>query len=103
MSKKMIDLSLIKKLVVELETTMTEADRLKAIVEQSLNADSKIECIIQLNKALGLAAGIMTESSMLMGDLQHQMHGGPVDSNKVDFMEKILKGLGPAGGTGNAN
>jgi len=112
MSKKILDLSLMKKLIVELETTMIEADKLRSLVEtvkHEINTDIKTNCIIELNKALGLTAGILTEAGMLMGDLQHQMHGGPVDSNKKDLMEKILGGLGSPGGTsgtggfGNAN
>jgi hypothetical protein len=112
MSKKIINLSLMKKLIVELESTMTEADRLREQVEThkpSINEDTKVECLIALNKALGLTAGILTEAGMLMGDLQHQMHGAAGASAKTDIMDQILGSLGgvggPAGrgGTGTAN
>jgi hypothetical protein len=109
MSKKILDLSLMKKLIAELETTMTEADKLRSLVEtvkHEINTDIKTNCIIELNKALGLTAGILTEAGMLMGDLQHQMHGvpsgsgGPGGSDKEDFMKKILGGLGGQGSAG---
>jgi hypothetical protein len=79
----------------ELEASLSVADGIKT--------DSKgdrVEWIVELNKATGLAAGVLTEAAMLMGDMQHLIQGGPLAQNKQDFIEKILGGLK---GPGNAN
>jgi hypothetical protein len=95
MAKSNIDLEIIKRLVVELEASVKRAEDIKAA------AGDKIEWIVELNKASGLAAGIMSEGALLAGDIQMTVQGGPpASSGKQDFMEKILGGLK---GPGSAN
>ena len=54
-----------------------------------------------MNKATGLAAGIMMEAGLLMGDIQHLISGVTTPSGtKSDFLEKLLGGLK---GPGNTN
>lgn len=95
MPKSKIDLTLLKRLVAELETSLSTAEGIKTDV----NAD-KIEWQVELNKATGIAAGVMTEAGLLMGDIQATLQGGASAMSKQDFLEKILGGLK---GPGNAN
>jgi hypothetical protein len=96
MSKNKIDLAIIKRLLSELESTIATAEA----INTDVNAD-KIEYIVEMNKATGLAAGLMTEAGLLMGDLQHYIQGvSAPGTTKADFLEKLLGGLK---GPGNAN
>jgi hypothetical protein len=94
MSKNKVDLTTLKRLVAELEATLNTADGIKTDV-----ASDKVEYVVEMNKATGLAAGVMMESAMLMGDIQHFIQGAGAPS-KADFLEKIL---GPLKGGGNTN
>lgn len=93
MTKSKIDLDIIKRLVSELEASVNRAEDIKA------SADDKIEWIVELNKAAGLVMGIMTESTLLLGDIQYTVAGGPANpSAKNEFMDKLIGGLkGPSG------
>lgn len=96
-----IDLTLLKKLVGELENSLTTADGIRS-------AEGDItEFVVELAKAAGLAAGVMQEAGMLIGDIQSQVMAVQSPSpTKSDFLEKLLGGLkgggGPLGG-GNTN
>ena len=58
-----VDLTLLKRTTDALEKTLAMADSIKD------NAD-KIEWSIELDKAAGLAAGILTEAGLLLADIQ---------------------------------
>lgn len=92
MSKAKIDLATLKRLVSELESTLSAAEGIKTDV----NAD-KIEYVVEMNKATGLAAGVMTEAAVLMGTIQSLIQDAGAPS-KADFLEKLLGTLkGPGG------
>lgn len=93
MSKNKVDLSILKRLVAELESTVAHAEDIKTDV----NSD-RIEYVVEMNKATGLAAGVMTEAALLMGDLQQLIQGTSTPS-KADFLEKLLGSLKGPGGT----
>lgn len=96
MSKSKVDLTVLKRLVSELEAELATADGIKTDV----NAD-KVEWLVSLNKATGLAAGVLTEAGLLMGDIQQLVAGGPsAMSPDKDLLTKLLGGLK---GPGNAN
>jgi len=57
-----IDLSLLKKLVVELENTL-------ATTEVSFNKNDLQQYVVEASKAVGLASGVMAEASALIGDI----------------------------------
>ncbi len=96
MTKGKVDLATIKRLLAELEATLATAEG----INTDVNAD-KIEYVVEMNKATGLAAGVMTEAGLLMGDIQHLIQGaGSPASSKADFLEKLLGGLK---GPGNTN
>lgn len=95
MSKNKIDLATLKRLVAELESILQHAEDIKTDV-----AGDKIEYVVEMNKATGICAGIIGESGLLMGDIQHAIQGVSAPSaSKADFLEKIL-GLK---GSGNSN
>lgn len=95
MSKNKVDLATLKRLVAELESTLSAAEGIQTDV-----AADKVEFIVEANKATGLAAGIMMEAGLLMGDIQNLIQGAGAPASKADFLEKILGGLK---GPGNAN
>lgn len=95
MAKTKVDLTVIKRLLAELESTLATAEG----INTDVNAD-KVEYVVEMNKATGLAAGVMTEAGLLMGDLQHLIQGAGSSSTKADFLEKLLSGLK---GPGNTN
>jgi hypothetical protein len=95
-TKPKVDLTIVKRLLAELESTMATAEA----ITTDVNAD-KVEYIVEMNKATGLAAGLMTEAALLMGDLQHAIQGMSAPGTaKTDFLEKLLGGLK---GPGNTN
>lgn len=95
MTKSKVDLTLLKRMISELEASLSVAEGIKTDV----NGD-KVEWIVEMNKATGLAAGVMTEAGLLMGDIQHAILGGPPNGNKQDLLDKIFGGLK---GPGSAN
>lgn len=93
MSKDKVNLTVLKRMVAELESSLATAESVKT------DAD-KLEWIVELNKATGLAAGVMTEAGLLMGDIQYLIQGGAGSANKSqEFLEKIIGGLKGPGST----
>lgn len=95
MAKNKVDLDTIKRLMAELEATLSTAENITTDVK----AD-KVEYVVEMNKATGLAAGIMMEAGLLMGDIQQLISGVSTPGTKSDFLEKLLGGLK---GPGNTN
>ncbi len=95
MANAKIDLSLLKRLVGELESMIAAAEGMSTDVKADKN-----EWVLELSKATGVAAGIMTEAGLLMGDIQHVIAGTPASTPKSDLLEKILGGIK---GSGNTN
>lgn len=97
MPKAKIDLTILKRMVSELEFSIQKAEAITG----TTSAD-KVETIVELNKATGLAAGVLTEAGLLMADIQHLVAGGGAtsESSKQDFIKQLLGGLK---GPGNAN
>jgi hypothetical protein len=95
MAKNKVDLDTIKRLMAELEATLSTAENITTDVK----AD-KVEYIVEMNKATGLAAGVMVEAGLIMGDIQQLIAGTSNPGTKSDFLEKLLGGLK---GPGNTN
>lgn len=94
MAKMKVDLTLLKRMMAELEASLNTAESINTDVK----AD-KIEWIVEMNKATGLAAGVMTEAGLLMGDIQIQIQDSPPGVSKQDFLDKIMGGLKGPGST----
>lgn len=96
MANGKVDLTLLKKMIAELETSLNLAEKIKADTTIDKN-----ESVIEFSKAAGLAAGIMTEAGLLVGDIQGRSLGLPASGNKADiFLDKIF----PSNkGSGNTN
>ncbi len=89
-----VDLTLLKKLVGELEISLQAAEEEK--VDQDHN-----EYVVEMSKAAGLAAGVMQESSLLIMDIHGLIYGSTTNaSTKNDLLDKIL---GPLKGGGTTN
>lgn len=100
MSKNKIDLTLLKKLVGELENSLNNASNISTDVDADLN-----EYIVEMSKAVGLCAGIMRESSMLIGDIHTAVRNvqSPSGKNMDILLEKVLGSIKGGGGFGGTN
>jgi len=93
-----VDLVLLKQLVTELENSLEICEKIK-------NDDNfdHTKFIIEMSKSTGLIAGIIQESSMLIGDTQTIVKASQQPSSKnTDFIDKILSG-GLKGSGGSTN
>lgn len=89
-----VNLSLLKRLVSELENSLASADKFESAGEGG-NAD----VIIELSKATGITSGILQEAALLMGDIQAVVRShSNMSPSKEDPLEKILGSL-KSGGT----
>lgn len=95
MSKNKIDLSLLKRLVSELDSLIASAEGMSTDIKADKN-----EWVLELSKATGVAASVMTEAGLLIGDIQQEIVGVPPAEGKQDVLAKILGGIK---GTGNTN
>ena len=97
--KTKADLTLLKRLMAELESSLDTANGINTDVESDLN-----EYVVELSKAAGLCAGIMQEASMLVIDISSQVRSSqaPSSNKGTEFLEKILGPLkGGSGGSTN--
>ncbi len=85
MAKSKINLDIVKRLLSELEIMVDRAEAIK------VSGGDKIDWMIELNKASGLASGIMTEGALLMGDIQSELQGGAVNAEAA--LGKLLSGI----------
>lgn len=92
MSKAKVDLTLLKKLVAELEAMLVASETIDT-------KTNKHEHVIELSKAAGVAAGVMSEAAALIGDIQYIATGTPAASPQ-DILGKLLPGFK---GSGNTN
>lgn len=89
-----VDLRMLKRFVSELETALEAAEKTKA------EKTDKEKYTIEMCKALGLIMGVVTEGTMLIGDLQNVIsQSGLSPINKEEILAKILG----KGGFGNTN
>lgn len=90
-----VDLTLLHKLVKELEDTL----------EVSYKEDKPVELIIELSKAVGLASSIFQESGLLIADIQSQIlvvqNPSPTKSDFLDKLMSTVKGAGTNNGNTN--
>lgn len=91
-----IDLTLLKRLVSEVEQGITTAEKLKLL------PDGKNDYIVEMSRTTGLLAGIMTEATMLVGDVQTLLSGAPpLDKSSIDALTEKL--FGKPGAKPNSN
>ncbi len=86
-----VDLTLLKRLVGELESTLATAEGIKN------DAGDVNEYVVEMQKGAGLAAGIMTEATLLIGDIAVAVRSGSASSDK-DPLATILGALKGGGG-----
>lgn len=95
-----IDLTLLKRLVSQLEKELDACERIKNDETGEL-----VDFIIEMSKSAGLVTGIIQESSLLIGDIQSivkvSQHPGAQQSKPSDYLEKILGGLKGSGNSFN--
>lgn len=86
MSKNKVNLDTLKRLVSELELSLTQAENIAKA--------EKLDYIVELSKASGLAAGVLTEAGLLMQDIQHLVTGVNMPpSSKQELLDRLLGGL----------
>lgn len=92
-----VDLELLKKLVGELESHLNTAGGIQ-------DAEGDIhEYVIEMSRAAGMAAGVMSEAAMIISDCHQMVKALQTPSPKSDLIEKLLGSLGGLKGPGNAN
>lgn len=93
-----VNLTLLKRLVSELESALAAGDKL-TVDKTDLN-----QYVVEMSKAIGLASGVMSEASMLIVDINTVVRSQD-PSGKADSMDKLLAAFktGGAGGLGNTN
>lgn len=85
-----VDLTVLKKLVGELESTLNTA----YAIASAANPDNA-ERVVELSKAAGLCAGIMQESSLLVLDIHAVVRGTQPPVDEGDLLSKILGSIKP--------
>ena len=92
-----VDLTLLKRLVSELEASLASADVVK---EAALNSN---DYVVEVSKAAGLASGLVVEATMLIGDIQYLIKsaGSPSKDDSMKDLMSLFKGTG--GGLGGTN
>jgi hypothetical protein len=101
-----VSLKLLKRLVDELETSLNAAEAHKA----ASNPD-RDSYVVELSKATGFATNIMSEATLLIGDIQVLCHqaqgvGGGGVSDVGDLMKTLMGGTlpkAPKGSAGGSN
>lgn len=96
-----VDLTLLKKMVGELESSLATAD---GIVDNKTE-ENVYDYVIEMSKCTGLAAGIMQEATMLMGDIQSAIRLNTSPAGKEEHpLASILGALkGGNGGLPGSN
>lgn len=100
-----INLTLLKSLVGELETSIQAADALKPD-PLKIDPQNVVPYVVEMSKAAGLSAGVMQEASMLILDIYAlvgaNQGGGAKATATLDYMEKLLGPIkGNSGGSSN--
>lgn len=90
-----VDLTLLKKLVGELETSLATAEGIK----DDAPASDVNDYVVEMSKATGLAASIMTEAGLLTGDIATAIRSCQSPTSSKDPLASLLGALkGPGGG-----
>jgi len=91
-----VDLTLLKKLIVELENSLATADGIRA--EET---DENIHnYIVEMSKASGVAAGIVEEATLLISDCRQAIRYNTSAIGKDDPLSSLLGVLKGSGGSG---
>jgi hypothetical protein len=103
-SVTVIDMTLLKRLVSEFETLISSISTLEA--DEKLTRD---DYVVELSKLTGIASGIVTESTLLVYDVQAIVKAATTVSYPKNYLEQLLNsaGLGApkssTGSTGSGN
>lgn len=93
-----VDLDLVKKLITELESALNVAEAIKTDSKPGMQ-----DYIVEMQKAAGLAAGVMSEAALLVLDIKtlttSVQGASPKSTAAIDKFLSALKG----GGFGNTN
>lgn len=90
MSKPKVDISLLKRLVAELESSLSVMES----IQTDVNTDNN-EFVVEASKAGGLAAGIMQEATVVLVKIHTVIDGTQNAPATQDFLSKILGPLKP--------
>jgi hypothetical protein len=92
-----VDLTLVKRLVAELETALASADNIRA----NKTEENILDYVVEMSKCTGLAAGIMQEATLLMGDIQKVTNHHTLP--KEDILSSLLGAIKGGGSLPGAN
>ena len=100
-TRPLIDLTLLKKLLGELETQLSDAEQIP-----TLTGTDEHNYFAALAKASGLCSGVIQEATGLIADCYRAMqlaNGAKASSSEESVMSLVSKALGKSGGSGGAN
>ncbi len=90
-----VDLTLLKRLVTELDAALEGAEQIAA----NKSDENVQDYIVEMSKATGIAAGVLQEATMLIGDINQMVRINTMSAGKEDPLGSLLSVL--KGGTGN--
>lgn len=75
-------------MIAELELTLDNCEKMKS------EKGNKIDWLVDMNRAIGLTMGTITEATLLISDIQYTIQGNATtDLPKTDLLSKIYGGL----------
>lgn len=91
---KKINLTLLKKLVEELEISLLAADGIK----KSTGSDNN-DYVIELSKSIGLCSGVALEAEALISDITNNVNFSQTSPSKMELLNKLFSpAKSPKGG-----
>jgi hypothetical protein len=90
-----VDLTLLKRLVTELDSALENAEQIAA----NKNEENVQDYVVEMAKATGIAAGVLQEATMLIGDINQLVRINTMSAGKEDPLGSLLSVL--KGGPGN--
>ncbi len=86
MSTGKVDLTLLKRLVGELEAHLQKAESIK----QSGNKVGE-EYVVEMSRAVGMTSGIMQEATLLISDIHTVIRNSQAPASGEDLLTKLFK------------
>lgn len=81
-----IDLTLLKRLVSEFENAIASTAKMEENEDLARN-----DYIVELSKIIGYTSGLVTEATLLMGDVQSLIKAASAGASTASSIEKLLK------------
>lgn len=85
MTRNKVDLTLLKRLIGEMEGHLNVAENILTDANPDVN-----ELVVEADKAIGLAGGVMQEAMEVMVQIQELANTARASGNRTDLLDRIL-------------